>query len=95
MALLRHVDLAACVLATLDALATSLYVQIDDFLPTRHGAAHPPRISDSELITLAVCQMLLGLLNDQQLLALARYRLGHLLPHLPKQPARTSTSARW
>lgn len=73
-------------LATLDALATALYVQMDDFLPARRGPGRPPRISDSELITLAVCQMLLGLPNDRQFLALARYRLGHLFPYLPKQP---------
>jgi hypothetical protein len=73
------------VLATLDALAIALYVQIDDFLPVRRGPGHPPRITDSELITLAVCQMLLGLPNDRQFLALAAYRLGHLFPYLPKQ----------
>lgn len=73
-------------LATLDALATALYVQIDDFLPARCGRGHPPKLSDSETITLAACQMLLGLPNDRQFLALARYRLGHLFPYLPKQP---------
>ena len=73
-------------LATLDALAIALYVQIDDFLPARLGPGHPPQITDSELITLAVCQMLLGLPNDRQFLALAGYRLGHLFPYLPKQP---------
>ena len=73
-------------LAPLDALAIALYVQIDDFLPSRTGPGHPPKLSDSELITLAVCQMLLGLPNDRQFLALARYRLGHLFAYLPKQP---------
>ena len=71
--------------ATLDALTTGLYVQIDDFLPARRGPGHPPRLSDSETITLAVAQMLLGLPNDRQFLALAAYRLGHLFPYLPKQ----------
>jgi hypothetical protein len=71
--------------ATLDALTTGLYVQIDDFLPARTGPGHPPRLSDSETITLAVCQMLLGLPNDRQFLALAVYRLGHLFPYLPQQ----------
>jgi hypothetical protein len=72
--------------ATLDALAIALYVQIDDFLPARSGPGHPPKLSDAELITLAVCQMLLGLPNDRQFLALARYRLAHLFPYLLKQP---------
>jgi hypothetical protein len=73
------------VLATLDALAIALYVQIDDLLPARTGPGHPPKLSDSEAITLAVCQMLLGLPNDRQFLALARYRIGHLFPYLPQQ----------
>ncbi|MGA2470544.1 MAG: IS982 family transposase [Solirubrobacteraceae bacterium] len=72
-------------LATLDALVIALYVQIDDFLPARSGPGHPPKLSDSETIALAVAQMLLGLPNDRQFLALARYRLGHLFPYLPKQ----------
>ena len=71
--------------ATLDALTTALYVQIDDFLPARRGPGHPPKITDAELICLAVCQMLLGLPNDRQFLAIASYRLGHLFPYLPKQ----------
>lgn len=52
-----------------DALITALHVQLDDFLPARAGAGRPPKITDSELICLAVCQMLL---------ALAQYRLTHL-----------------
>jgi len=72
--------------ATLDALTTALYVQIDDFLPRRRGPGHPPKITDAELICLAVCQMLMGLPNDRQFLAIAGYRLGHLFPYLPKQP---------
>jgi hypothetical protein len=46
-------------------------VQIDDFLAARSGPGRPPRLSDAELICLAVCQMLLGLPNDRQFLALA------------------------
>ena len=72
--------------ADLDALVTAVYVLIDDFLPGRSGPGRPPRISDSELIALAVAQMLLGLPNDRQFLALAGYRLAHLFPYLPKQP---------
>ena len=73
-------------LADLDALVTELYVRIDDFLPARSGPGRPPRITDAELIALAVAQMFLGLPNDRKFLALARYRLGHLFPYLPKQP---------
>lgn len=54
-----------------------VYVFIDDFLPRRRRPGRPPKITDAELITLP---------NDRQFLALARYRLGHLFPYLPKQP---------
>lgn len=72
--------------ANLDALLTATYVLIDDFLPPRRGPGRPPKITDAELITLAVAQVLMGLPNDRQFLALAAYRLGHLFPYLPKQP---------
>jgi hypothetical protein len=52
----------------------------------RQGPGAPPRITDAELITLAIAQVFLGLPNDRQFLALARYRVGHLFPYLPKQP---------
>jgi len=72
--------------AALDALIVGLYVSIDDFLGPRHrGAGRPPKLSDSELITLAVAQVLLGMPNDRQFLALARWRLGHLFPRLIDQ----------
>lgn len=72
--------------ADLDALLTAIYVLVDDFLPERRGPGRPPRITDAELITLALAQVFLGLPNDRQFLALAKYRLGHLFPYLPKQP---------
>ncbi|MGH2885123.1 MAG: IS982 family transposase [Solirubrobacteraceae bacterium] len=72
--------------ANLDALLTALYVRVDDLLPKRSGPGRPPRISDAELIALAVAQMFLGIPNDRQFLALAAYRLGHLFRYLPKQP---------
>jgi hypothetical protein len=75
------------VLANLDALLTALYVRVDDLLPKRRGPGRPPRISDAELIALAVAQMFLGIPNDRRFLALARWRLGHLFPYLPQQPA--------
>jgi hypothetical protein len=75
------------VLANLDALLTALYVRVDDLLPKRTGPGRPPQISDAELIALAVAQMFLGIPNDRKFLALARWRLGHLFPYLPKQPA--------
>jgi len=74
------------VLANLDALVIALYVRVDDLLPKRRGPGHPPRITDAELIALAVAQMFLAIPNDRKFLALARWRLGHLFPYLPQQP---------
>jgi hypothetical protein len=74
------------VLAALDALVIALYVQIDDFLGPRHrGPGRPPKLTDAELIALAVAQMFLAIPNDRQFLALARVRLGHLFPQLIDQ----------
>jgi len=72
--------------AALDALVVGLYVQIDDFLGPRHrGPGRPPKLTDAELICLAVAQVLLGMPNDRQFLALASWRLGHLFPRLIDQ----------
>ena len=72
--------------AALDALVIALYVQIDDFLGPRHrGVGRPPKLTDVELIALAVAQVLLGVANDRQFLALARWRLGHLFAGLIDQ----------
>jgi hypothetical protein len=74
------------VLAALDALVIALYVEIDDFLGARHrGPGRPPKLTDAELIALAVAQMFLAMPNDRQFLALARARLGHLFPQLIDQ----------
>lgn len=70
----------------LDALVTALYVRIDDLLPRWRGRGRPPRISDAELICLAVAQMFLSVPNDRRFLGVAHWRLGHLFPYLPKQP---------
>lgn len=77
-------------LANLDALVIGLYVRIDDFLltlPPRTTTGRRPQISDSELICLAIAQMFLGIPDDRRFLAVAGYRLGHLFPYLPRQPA--------
>jgi hypothetical protein len=72
--------------AALDALIVGLYVSIDDFLgPRDRRAGRPPKLTDGELIALAVAQVLLGMPNDRQFLALARWRLGHLFPQLIDQ----------
>lgn len=70
----------------LDTLLIGLYVLADDFLQPRKGPGRPPRLSDPELICLAVAQVLLDCPGDRKFLAWAHFRLRHLFPYLPKQP---------
>jgi Transposase DDE domain len=74
------------VLADLDALLTGLYVLADDLLPSRQGPGRKPRISDAELIALAVAQIFLDCPSERRFLRFARQRLGPLFPYIPKQP---------
>jgi hypothetical protein len=74
----------------LDALIAALYVQIDDLfieLGVRQGPGRPPRLSDSELVCLAVAQVLLGCNSERRWLRFVGSRLGHLFPYLPGQSA--------
>jgi Transposase DDE domain len=72
----------------LDTLLTALYVLVDDHViepgPRRPG--HPKRLSDAELVCLAVAQVLLGARSEHHWLRMCYGRLGHLFPYLPKQP---------
>ena len=74
-------------LAELDALLTALYVLVDDLLPARSGPGRKPKITDAELITLAIAQIFLDCPSERRFLRFARERLGHLFPYLPGQPA--------
>src|SRR5437762_8458641 len=80
-----NVDPEGTMHAQLDDLLTATYVLVDDFLPKRRGPGRPPRITDAELITLAIAQVFMGLPNDRQFLALAGYRLSHLFANLSRQ----------
>ncbi|HCU95194.1 MAG TPA: hypothetical protein DHU96_21785 [Actinobacteria bacterium] len=53
-------SLEALVDADLDTLVTALYVKIDDMLVKDRRPGHPVRLSQSELVRLAVAQALLG-----------------------------------
>jgi hypothetical protein len=74
------------VTADLDTLLTALYVLADDLLPRRPRARRHPRITDAELVCLAVAQILLDCPSERRFLRFAMVRLGHLFPYLPKQP---------
>jgi hypothetical protein len=78
--------------ADLDTLATALYVTTDDLLrahpgrvPARPRVGIAPKISDAELLTLAVMQALLGYTSETRWLRYARKNLLVMFPHLPQQ----------
>jgi hypothetical protein len=80
-----HVDL--------DTLATALYCRIDDEMKAspqlnrqRPKVGITPKITDAELITVAVVQALLGYHDEVRWIRHARKAIGHLFPYLPKQP---------
>jgi hypothetical protein len=77
----------------LDTLATALYVNVDDLLkesprlaPWRPRIGIAPRLSDAELVTLAVMQALLGFTSEARWLRYAQAHLRSLIPYLPQQP---------
>lgn len=71
----------------LDTLLIALYVLVDDHvIPSRRRPGRPQRLSDAELVCLAVAQVLLGARSEHHWLRVCRGRLGHLFPYLPNQP---------
>jgi len=72
----------------LDTLLTALYVLIDDHViePGQRRAGRPKKLSDAELVCLAVAQVLLGARSEHHWMRLCYGRLGHLFPYLPHQP---------
>ena len=72
--------------ADLDTLLIALYVLADEILPRRPRARRRPKITDAELVCLAVAQILLDIPSERRFLRFAICRLGHLFPYLPKQP---------
>jgi hypothetical protein len=76
----------------LDTLAIALYVRVDDALkddpslaPRRPLVGINPKLSDAELITLAVLQALGGFVSETRWLRYADVHLRHLFPYLPRQ----------
>ena len=77
----------------LDTLATRLYVTIDDALidhpewaPERPEVGIAPKLSDAELVTLAVIQALLGFTSEAQFIRHAHAHLRPWFPYLPDRP---------
>jgi hypothetical protein len=73
--------------ADLDTLVIALYVMVDELLGPRMGPGRRPKLSDAELVCLAVAQVLLGWDSERRWLRFADRRLGHLFPYLPTPSA--------
>jgi Transposase DDE domain len=73
--------------ADLDTLVIALYVMVDELLGPRMGPGRRPKLSDAELVCLAVAQVLLGCDSERRWLRFADHRLGHLFPYLPTPSA--------
>jgi hypothetical protein len=73
--------------ACLDDLVIALYVTIDELLEPRRGPGRRPRLSDAELLCLAVAQVLLGYRSERRWLRAVAGRLGHLFPYVCGQAA--------
>ena len=70
--------------ADLDLLCISVYCTADDLLPRRPGNGRRS-LSDPEIVTLCVAQVMMGITSDRRFLRAARRQLGHLFPRLPSQ----------
>src|SRR3954454_14729304 len=77
----------------LDTLATRLYVTIDDLLiehpewaPERPTVGVAPKLTDAELLTLAVLQALLGFTSEARFIRHAHAHLGPWSPYVPDRP---------
>jgi IS5 family transposase len=68
----------------LEALVVAAYVFADEYsVPARPG--RPARVSDAELVALAVAQAAIGISSDRQFLGLIGRVLPGWFPHLPDQ----------
>lgn len=79
--------------ADLETLAIALYVKVDDDLKARPELAKPrppvgiaPKLTDAELVTMAVIQALLNIRSERRWPRYMSKHLRHLFPYQPKQP---------
>jgi len=70
--------------ADLEALVVAAYVFADEYpVPARSGRR--AKVTDAELVALAVCQAAMGIPSDRQFLGLVERILPGWFPHLPEQ----------
>lgn len=69
----------------LNTLLTTLYVAIDDCVGRPARAGRRPLLSDAELLTLAVAQVLLGVRSERRWLRMIPRTLPGAFPYVPQQ----------
>jgi hypothetical protein len=69
----------------LNTLLTALNVKIDDHLGRPARTGRPPRLTDAELLTLAVAQALLGIRSEARWLRFLPRHLPGAFTYLPQQ----------
>ncbi|MGV9386381.1 IS982 family transposase [Nonomuraea sp. NPDC003707] len=69
----------------LNTLLTALYVSIDNWLGHRPRLGRKPKLTDAELLTLAVAQVLLGIHSEARWLRYVPEHLPGAFPYLPGQ----------
>lgn len=69
----------------LNTLLTALYVRIDDWLGHQPPRGRKPQLTDAELLTLAVAQVLLGIHSEARWLRYVPEQLSGAFPYLPGQ----------
>src|SRR3954452_6363954 len=75
----------------LDTLLTALYVELEDRVLPRlgwsraHRRGRKPRLSDAELLCVAVTQQLLEIASERRWIRFAHAHLAAMFPHLPGQ----------
>lgn len=74
-----------CVTTDLNTLLTGLYVKIDDYLGRSARVGRPPKLTDAELATLAVAQVLLGVRSEARWLRFVDRHLPGAFRYLPHQ----------
>lgn len=79
--------------ADLDLLCISVYCTADDLLFGGRGNGRR-RLTDAQIVTLCVAQVVMGIPSDRRFLRAARRQLGHLFPVLPSQDALHKRRAR-
>ncbi|WP_169981169.1 IS982 family transposase [Microbispora sp. H10836] len=69
----------------INTLLTALYVKIDDWLGRPARTGRPPKLTDAELLTLAIAQALLGIRSEARWLRFLPNHLPGAFPYLPGQ----------